>query len=171
MTDFFENLGGFKKRIKGLSDILTRGKTRDELGKITVELDGFKRREREIYAEIGRQVYELEPDKWDADGKLKLVRSGIAEYEDKFKRLVTERENARRTKTAGEKTNACHACGFDNPGEMKFCQNCGAKLTDKPVCQSCGKEITPDIRFCGFCGARTPKNEFSDMDAAARDKA
>src|SRR5438128_167916 len=45
----------------------------------------------------------------------------------------------------------CVSCGFANPEEMKFCEECGAKLVR--ACPSCGHVGNPIAKFCGECGA------------------
>ncbi len=45
----------------------------------------------------------------------------------------------------------CTQCQFDNPPDMKFCVECGAKLA--LPCAICGAENQPSFKFCGQCGA------------------
>ena len=45
----------------------------------------------------------------------------------------------------------CSNCGSQNPGEKKFCGDCGAPLANR--CQKCNAENAPGKRFCGDCGA------------------
>src|SRR5438309_4248430 len=45
----------------------------------------------------------------------------------------------------------CHACAHDNPPEMKFCGECGARLAT--VCPACRAANAPTNKFCGECGA------------------
>ncbi|MBI3800819.1 MAG: AAA family ATPase [Deltaproteobacteria bacterium] len=44
----------------------------------------------------------------------------------------------------------CASCGFENPDEMKFCEECGTTL--RQVCPSCGQPVRPTAKFCGACG-------------------
>ena len=44
----------------------------------------------------------------------------------------------------------CPQCGFDSRPGMKFCGQCGAKLSF--VCSQCGTENPPGFKFCGECG-------------------
>lgn len=46
----------------------------------------------------------------------------------------------------------CPTCNFENPNSNKFCQNCGASLTEK-VCQECGVNIPLDAVECHSCNA------------------
>ena len=45
----------------------------------------------------------------------------------------------------------CHACAHDNPPEMKFCGECGARLAT--ICPACRAANAPTNKFCGECGA------------------
>jgi class 3 adenylate cyclase/tetratricopeptide (TPR) repeat protein len=56
----------------------------------------------------------------------------------------------------------CPKCQFQNPDGLKFCNDCGQKLTI--VCPSCQSVNQPGSKFCGECGydftktsATTPK--------------
>lgn len=46
----------------------------------------------------------------------------------------------------------CPQCTFENPNSNKFCQSCGASLTDK-VCDECGTEVAVNALLCDNCGA------------------
>jgi hypothetical protein len=45
----------------------------------------------------------------------------------------------------------CPRCRSENRDAVKFCEDCGTRLTSS--CLQCGAEITPGKRFCGSCGA------------------
>jgi class 3 adenylate cyclase len=44
----------------------------------------------------------------------------------------------------------CPQCRYDNPGEARFCQHCGAPLS--VLCPACGAVLPPGARFCSGCG-------------------
>src|SRR5689334_14749340 len=44
----------------------------------------------------------------------------------------------------------CANCSFENPGDAKFCENCGKPL--EMTCPNCGKPVSPGARFCKNCG-------------------
>ena len=44
----------------------------------------------------------------------------------------------------------CPKCQFQNPDGLKFCNDCGQKLTI--VCPSCQSVNQPGSKFCGECG-------------------
>jgi class 3 adenylate cyclase len=46
----------------------------------------------------------------------------------------------------------CPECGRENAAEMKFCGECGTRLT--VLCRECGARSLPAQKFCGECGAR-----------------
>src|SRR5262249_7246725 len=46
----------------------------------------------------------------------------------------------------------CPQCGHENTAEMKFCGECGTRLT--VLCRECGARNAPAQKFCGECGAR-----------------
>ncbi|MEW6299562.1 MAG: adenylate/guanylate cyclase domain-containing protein [Thermodesulfobacteriota bacterium] len=45
----------------------------------------------------------------------------------------------------------CASCGYENPGDAKFCEECGAKLGS--TCPQCGHAVRPGAKFCRACGA------------------
>jgi protein phosphatase len=46
----------------------------------------------------------------------------------------------------------CPQCKFENPNTNKFCQSCGASLTQK-VCPECGTYVALNAQQCDNCGA------------------
>ena len=44
----------------------------------------------------------------------------------------------------------CRACNTENPERAKFCNGCGAALTQ--LCGVCGTGNAPCARFCSECG-------------------
>lgn len=62
----------------------------------------------------------------------------------------------------------CPSCGKSIVYGYKFCNFCGASVTnlikkvsnDKIICKSCGKEIMTKVKFCNFCGQSN--NNFSE---------
>uniref|UniRef100_UPI003F4963E8 ATP-binding protein n=1 Tax=Cupriavidus yeoncheonensis TaxID=1462994 RepID=UPI003F4963E8 len=45
----------------------------------------------------------------------------------------------------------CTHCQFENPAGVRFCEQCGQRLSQ--VCEQCGHESSPTAKFCGACGA------------------
>ena len=50
----------------------------------------------------------------------------------------------------------CPQCNFENPNNNKFCQNCGASLTEKE-CQQCGVFLPLNATQCHSCDAICPE--------------
>ncbi len=46
----------------------------------------------------------------------------------------------------------CPKCQHKNDASLKFCENCGAKLT--LACPNCGNPVSLGAKFCGNCGYR-----------------
>ena len=44
----------------------------------------------------------------------------------------------------------CPGCEYENPGDIKFCGNCGTKL--EKLCSNCNSANPPQFNFCGECG-------------------
>ncbi|NVK40066.1 MAG: AAA family ATPase [Oceanospirillaceae bacterium] len=44
----------------------------------------------------------------------------------------------------------CASCGFENPQDANFCDQCGTPLPRR--CPHCDHELRPGGRFCGYCG-------------------
>ena len=44
----------------------------------------------------------------------------------------------------------CPKCQFENPTDMRFCVECGAKL--ETICHNCSFANAPSFKFCGKCG-------------------
>jgi hypothetical protein len=53
------------------------------------------------------------------------------------------------TKTVG----VCPSCGHAVTGGGKFCNNCGAMLS-QPGCPTCGAQNAPNAKFCNSCGQK-----------------
>lgn len=48
----------------------------------------------------------------------------------------------------------CKECGCELAEGVKFCGECGAKVTIAYQCPKCGCELSMDAKFCGECGHR-----------------
>jgi class 3 adenylate cyclase/tetratricopeptide (TPR) repeat protein len=46
----------------------------------------------------------------------------------------------------------CSSCGFENPDDAQFCEDCGGRL--ELACPSCGTSVRPGQKFCRSCGTR-----------------
>jgi class 3 adenylate cyclase len=63
----------------------------------------------------------------------------------------------------------CPQCQHDNPGDAKFCLECGLRLALK--CPTCGTELPSGAKFCKECGqavgkpAPSPSTQFGSPDS------
>lgn len=46
----------------------------------------------------------------------------------------------------------CNKCGFENPENFKFCENCGNSLGEI-TCLNCSHSNPIDMKFCEECGS------------------
>ncbi|MBW4467850.1 MAG: serine/threonine phosphatase [Pegethrix bostrychoides GSE-TBD4-15B] len=65
---------------------------------------------------------------------------------------------------------ACPDCQFENPDTHKFCQRCGASLTEK-ICEFCGALVSFDAEYCLQCGAVTGTTWKAILSVAAEEVA
>jgi class 3 adenylate cyclase/tetratricopeptide (TPR) repeat protein/ribosomal protein L40E len=49
----------------------------------------------------------------------------------------------------------CSKCQTENPENLKFCRECGAKL--EKICPNCNSSNPPQFKFCGECGTPLEK--------------
>ena len=108
--------------------------------------------EQHLLAELGRKALPelvnnpaFEPDAANA-----------REAVEKLAGLLEER--AALTKEKADKLTAltCFMCKTVNQEDAAFCEECGAKLGEKPreFCEACETMNHPGQKFCGECGAR-----------------
>ncbi len=60
----------------------------------------------------------------------------------------------------------CFNCSFENPGDAKFCENCGKPLEMK--CPNCGKLVSQGARFCKNCGYTLQAAQAAPAPTSAR---
>jgi tetratricopeptide (TPR) repeat protein/archaellum biogenesis ATPase FlaH len=46
----------------------------------------------------------------------------------------------------------CPKCGYENPGRVRVCNECGTALKPKLVCTQCGQKNPQRSKFCSECG-------------------
>lgn len=54
----------------------------------------------------------------------------------------------------GDKKIVCPNCGTELDKGVKFCFNCGTKVSEKKKCPVCGFENPAEAKFCSSCGAK-----------------
>ena len=52
--------------------------------------------------------------------------------------------------TLPRSTMKCPRCQQENPGQAKFCEQCGTRMA--PICSSCGARLSATAKFCAECG-------------------
>jgi len=161
MADFLGglgNLGGLGDMLGGLTKIMPQDDPNVKAFNAQKELADLQKQEADIFAEIGRKIYERDGAAGfpaEAD-KLKLIQANKAAAQEKVKAMENEAKAAEAAQKAAEEATTCPSCGTVNPDGVKFCQECGAKLgaPAKMFCQQCGAENPPGTKFCGSCGAK-----------------
>jgi len=53
-------------------------------------------------------------------------------------------------------TRTCHQCGNKVTSDDRFCDQCGASLTEPTTCPACHASHDADARFCPSCGKSLP---------------
>ncbi|MCJ7623471.1 MAG: serine/threonine-protein kinase [Anaerolineaceae bacterium] len=116
-------------------------------------LDGIKE---EIIAQTDQEseppdaLEPIQPDEYIQDQKLQIEDADVHPKSESLKRI-------------------CPQCSFENPSEMRFCENCGSKLlavgstAEKKmhekedaelICKRCSSKNPSEMRFCEECGHR-----------------
>ena len=152
------NLGGLGDLVGGLSKFMPQDDPNVKAFNAQKELSDLQAQQTEIFAEIGRKIYEQNgaadfPAEAD---KLKLVEANMAAAQEKVNATQNEAKAAEAALQQAEAARTCPNCGTMNPEDVKFCQECGTKLgaPGKAFCPQCGAENAPGTKFCGSCGAR-----------------
>ena len=149
------NLGGL---VKGLASFMPQDDPAIQAFTAQSDVADLRKQETETLAEIGRAaVAERGVDAFgEAGARLKLVQANLAAAEGKLGAAQQQAEEAQRQAQMAAAAARCPSCGFENPDNTKFCQECGMALgaASAAACTSCGTPLTPGSRFCGECGAR-----------------
>ena len=155
-SDFLGGLGGL---MKGLSGIMPQDEPAVKIISLQSDLSNLQKQENELYAEIGKKVFEAEGGASrfpDIAAKLQLAKDNIRAVEEKLRTAQNEMNAKEQAEKEAAAKTTCSECGTRNPDGVKFCQECGAKLggPQKNLCKNCGAENPAGIRFCGECGTR-----------------
>lgn len=149
------NLGGL---VKGLASFMPQDDPAVQAFTAQSDVADLRKQETEALAGIGRAaVAERGADAFgEAGGRLKLIQANLAAAEGKLSAAQQQAEEAQRQAQMAAAATHCPSCGFDNPDNTKFCQECGTTLgaAAATVCASCGAPLAPGSRFCGACGAQ-----------------
>jgi ribosomal protein L40E len=161
MDDLFGGLGkggGLGDLFGGLTKMMPQDDPNVKTFNAQREISDLQKQEEEIYAEVGRKIFERDGGAdfpAEAD-RLKLIQSNIAAAKAKFDAMQNEAKVAEEEQKQADAARTCSSCGTANPEGVNFCQECGTKLgaPTKIFCGQCGAENPPATKFCGGCGAR-----------------
>ena len=133
------------------------GKAKDmaEVTKLQLAQKEQERKLEQLYAQLGRQVYE------------KAVQEEVADFPDLIEGISQTRkeiESCRERQLLLKGGVRCTACGMLLEADAMFCPGCGTQkeLPKKPeaetepgkiTCPNCGKPVEPKS-FCAFCGTK-----------------
>ena len=59
----------------------------------------------------------------------------------------------------------CPKCKKELKDGSKFCDACGAKITDTIFCPNCGNKTSKESAFCEHCGTAIKKNVTAETKA------
>lgn len=132
----------------------------DELGQSMAQLQAQIKETEDKKAELIR-VHEEELRAAEEARKAEEERKAAEEaarLAEEAARAANEAKAAAPARAAQPAAGAaiCPVCGHANASGMKFCGECGARLTapSKTVCPVCGYENAQGVKFCGECGTR-----------------
>jgi len=153
-----ELFGGLGDLVGGLSKFMPQDDPNMKTLAVQKEFSDLQKQEAEVFAEIGRKVFEqngAEAFPAEAD-KLRLIQSNLATVKEKLDATQNEQKAAQAAQQQSDQARTCPNCGTMNPEGVKFCQDCGTKLgaPAKVFCGQCGKENQSGTKFCGNCGAK-----------------
>lgn len=113
-----------------------------------------EREERERIKEYLAEIERLDDKQWEREKYLKNLEMHDKEAYYEVLKIV-----GHPTTAAPKEPLRCPDCGNEYSPNVKFCPNCGKKLTHDPiVCPDCGKTNPWDVKFCGNCGKKLTNN-------------
>lgn len=101
----------------------------------------------DILAEKGIQI----ADK-NAKSKENMTESNKTIVSENVQKQEVKTQKETTKKSPSSKEWKCEKCGHTNIG--KFCSECGAEKTVFKTCKNCGAELKHNIKFCGECGSK-----------------
>jgi len=123
-----------------------------KLGEIAGKITELEQSELKLYAELGKKLL---PTLADDSENGELV-SNIKETGEKLTALRREQSDLEIEKNRHIAELTCFTCKTVNTEGSTFCEECGAKLGEKPkeYCEACGTMNRQGQKFCGECGAK-----------------
>ena len=123
-----------------------------KLNDIAEQISELKQSERQIYAELGKKLFpEVSGNPEHAE-----IAAQINEINEKLNGFREEQANLQGEYNRRIAALTCYYCKTVNADGSSYCEECGAKLGEKPkeYCESCGTMNHPGQKFCGECGTK-----------------
>lgn len=148
-TDLFGGL------LKGLENFMPLDNPDTLIFTAGNELTDLQSQKTELYARIGEKASTIYPNEASYASEMEELKI----ITRKIEAVIQKIEQAKADKSAQDQQNSaflCSSCGFSNPPDTKFCQECGSKLTGTVaiICTNCGSENKSGVKFCGECGTQ-----------------
>lgn len=145
--------------MKGLGAFMPKDDPNVKLFQAQSELNELESRQQELYAEIGKSVFESikeKPEFQEIVTELNFISKKILSMETELEEAENIKSEHERLQQERIQERTCPNCDTVNPEGVKFCQECGEKLSFsvKPRCPQCGTENPVGTRFCGECGGK-----------------
>lgn len=147
MATFLEKLN------KTGHDTVQKVKDSTEISRITSLIQAEQNEQIKIFAEIGRQYYDLEKENAMLNELFTKLFSDISESNEKIASYQAEILRIKNVKR-------CPKCGRECSQDSVFCAGCGTQLPQEEKiingnhCTKCGIELAPDDAFCFNCGTK-----------------
>lgn len=135
-----------------------------------------------IYYELYKAGEVLTPDAVNICMTIDKYSARAQEKEEALRKIseANAAKRAAKSQAPSENEVICQECGCANPGDAKFCSECGAKIEEiidaeaveveeeapeeKRHCANCGAELAPGKKFCNECGTKA-EDESKTADA------
>lgn len=158
---FFKDLS--KKISETAKEAAKKSSNFMELTKVSVQMDKYQEDIGTHFYEMGKSLYEnYSEDSW--------VKEKYGIRIEEIKSLQQQIEDLNKEASRFKNTTICETCKGEISTEVKFCPNCGARVTgievdnqaktneeDEDVyfkkCRVCSSDNNPDAKACSKCGA------------------
>lgn len=149
--DFFDNLGSKLTQTGQKAKEMTNSLV--ESAKLTQQLNELNKALKELYEKVGERYCELHGDAPEED--LAELCAEVKGKKEEQQLLSAELQRVKNVRL-------CPECGQENPADVNFCAQCGAKLPELPkppapqtvFCPGCGAQLNAGMKFCTKCGTK-----------------
>ena len=136
---------------------IQKTKTFSEESKINQEINELLDQNEELFARIGRIIFE----KYAVANQDKEIGELIETLNANNNRLAEKYQKRRKLKGL----ELCLNCGMEVSADASFCPGCGSKIEKVPIepveedpdqrtCPNCGNPLADNAKFCPKCGER-----------------